>query len=136
MTGVDNGRARGRDSLLGSRIPAAFTARRVVVAAGAVRPYEEAEWLDAIVVVERGEIELECSRGSCRRFRRGDVLWLAGLPLRALHNCGRENAVLLAVSRRAPMSFPPSPGLKGNDHSKRSVSESETEMIHETKEPR
>jgi hypothetical protein len=36
---------------------------------------------------------------SRRHFGCGDVLWLDGLPLRALHNPGRELAVLTAVSR-------------------------------------
>ena len=33
---------------------------------------------------------------------RGAVLWLVGLPLRALHNVGRHPAVIVAVSRRVP----------------------------------
>jgi RNA polymerase sigma-70 factor (ECF subfamily) len=52
------------------------------------------------VVVAKETIELAFSRGSRLWFRRGDVLWLIGLPLRALHNRGREPAVLVAVSRR------------------------------------
>ena len=39
-------------------------------------------------------------RGSRLRLERGTVLWLVGLPLRALHNGGVEAALLLAVSRR------------------------------------
>ncbi|MBA2533395.1 MAG: hypothetical protein H0V21_00120 [Rubrobacter sp.] len=54
----------------------------------------------ALVVVERGEIELECERGTRRRFGRGSVLWVSGLPLRALRNSGRGPALLVAVSRR------------------------------------
>lgn len=77
-----------------------FRLRVVAVAAGGERPFDEAEWRDAIVVVERGEIELECLGGGRQRFGRGDVLWLVGLPLRALQNPGREPAVLVAVSRR------------------------------------
>ena len=95
----------GRWSFLGHRVPHSFDARRVVVQPGAVRPYDEAEWLDAVVVVELGEIELECSRGGRRRFRAGDILWLVGLPLRALHCSGSCPAVLLAVSRLATDEF-------------------------------
>ncbi len=73
----------------------------VTVAAGRERTYDEAEWRDALVVVERGEIELECLGGSRHRFRRGDVLWLTGLPLRVLRNRGLVPAVLTAVSRRS-----------------------------------
>jgi hypothetical protein len=70
------------------------------VAPGAVRPYDDSEWRDALVLVERGTIELECRAGGCRAFHEGELLWLSGLPLRALHNRGTEPAVLVAVSRR------------------------------------
>jgi hypothetical protein len=70
----------------------------VALVPGRARPYDEAEWRDALVVVEHGEIELECSSGRRRRFGSGAVLCLNGLPLRALHNCGLGPAVLSAVS--------------------------------------
>jgi quercetin dioxygenase-like cupin family protein len=85
---------------------AAFVLRAIAVEPGRERPYDEAEWRDAIVSVTRGEIELECSSGARRRFRTGDVLWLEGLPLRALRSCGSEPAVLLAVSRRLSSGSP------------------------------
>ena len=78
----------------------AFVMRAVAVAPGCERAYDEAEWRGAIVSVTRGEIELECLGGSRHRFRSGDVLWLTGLPLRALRNCGHEHALLITVSRR------------------------------------
>lgn len=77
-----------------------FQVRRVAVAPGRTRAYDEAEWSDALVVVERGRIELEGLSGSRRTFERGAVLWLVGLPLRALHNHGREPAVMVAFTRR------------------------------------
>jgi hypothetical protein len=77
-----------------------FELREVTVAAGGERIYDEAEWRDAVVVVARGEIELECLGGTRQCFERGAVLWLFGLPLRALRNGGADSAVLLAVSRR------------------------------------
>jgi uncharacterized HhH-GPD family protein len=80
--------------------PRAFDLREVAVAPGAERAYDEAEWADALVVVARGEIELEGLCGARRRFARGAVLFLVGLNLRALHNVGAEPAVLLAVSRK------------------------------------
>jgi hypothetical protein len=67
---------------------------------GCERAYDETDWQDAIVVVERGEIEVECLGGSRRRFESGDVLWLIGLPFRTVRNRGREGALLVAVSRR------------------------------------
>jgi hypothetical protein len=87
-----------------------FGVRLVAVAPGRTRAYDDAEWSDALVIVEHGEIELEGLSGSRQTFERGAVLWLAGLPLRALHNRGREPALIVAVSR-APMSFGPPPSL-------------------------
>jgi hypothetical protein len=72
----------------------------VTVAPGGSRPYDAAEWHGALVVVERGEIDVEGAAGGHRRFGRGAILWLSGLGLRALHNRGAEPAVLVAVSRR------------------------------------
>jgi quercetin dioxygenase-like cupin family protein len=78
----------------------AFVLRTVVLAPGSTRTYREAEWRDALVAVTRGGVELECLSGTSYRFKRGDLVWLTGLPLRALHNRGHEPALLLAVSRR------------------------------------
>jgi hypothetical protein len=91
-----------RVTFLGRRLPPAFELRVVALPAGRTRAYEEADWRGALVVVERGEVELECSAGGCRRFVRGDVLWLSGLPLRVLRNRGTDLAVLAVVSRRRP----------------------------------
>jgi quercetin dioxygenase-like cupin family protein len=81
--------------------PLGFEVRAVEVEPGEHRIYHDAEWNDALVIVARGEIELECLSGTRHRFRRGDLLWLTGLPLRALHNPGHDPATLVAVSRRA-----------------------------------
>ena len=67
---------------------------------GQSRPSGDAEWRDALVIVERGDVELECAAGGRRRFSGGAVLWLEGIDLRVLHNVGDEPVVLLAVSRR------------------------------------
>ena len=77
-----------------------FDRRVVRVPPGCAREYDEADWRDALVLVVRGEIELEGRSGSRERFARGAVLSLAGLPLRALHNQGAEPAELVAVRRR------------------------------------
>jgi hypothetical protein len=89
-------------SFLGRRLPPPFECRVVVLAPGHTWAYDEAEWRGAIVVVERGQIELECLDGSRHCFESGDVLWLDRLPLHALHNRWRRPAVLVAVSRRLP----------------------------------
>jgi hypothetical protein len=87
-------------SFLERALPPQFDRRVVEVAPGVSRIYMEAEWQDELVVVEQGQIELECLRGCCHRVERGAVLWLSGLPLRALHNRESEGVRLVAVSRR------------------------------------
>ena len=74
--------------------------RRVAVAPGATRAYDEADWHGALVVVERGRIELEGLSGARRTFECGAVLWLVGLPLRALHNHGVEPTVMVTFTRQ------------------------------------
>jgi hypothetical protein len=103
-------------SFAGRRLSPRFGRRTVVIAPGCARAYDEAEWRDAIVVVERGQIELEFSERSRLRFDCGDVLWLDGLPLRALHNRGLVPAVLIAVARRRPWPLP-GPVAEGTDQS-------------------
>jgi hypothetical protein len=87
-----------RDKVLGP----AFCRRVITIAPGRARLYDAAEWCDALVVVEQGEVHLECRAGGFRPFGTGTVLWLAGLRLRALHNRGREPVVLSAVRRTHP----------------------------------
>jgi hypothetical protein len=89
-------------TFLGRPVPPAFERREIPLAAGTARAYVEGEWRGALVVVERGEIELEWLGGGRWRVTRGDVLWLVGLRLRALHNPGAEPALLVAISRRRP----------------------------------
>jgi hypothetical protein len=87
-------------SLLTRPLPPSFERRVFLVAPGRGRAYHEADWRDALVVVECGEIELEGRDGGRERFASGDLLCLSGLPLRALNNRGAGPAVLVAVSRR------------------------------------
>ncbi len=92
-------------SFIERAVEPAFERRTIVVGAGCERPYDEAEWVGAIVVLERGAIELECVSGGSRRFGAGDILWLVGLALRALRNPGEEPTVLIAVSRARTDEF-------------------------------
>ena len=71
----------------------------VVVAPGEARRYDAADWRDAIVTVEHGEIALEGVSGRVCTFGRGDLLALADVPLHALRNPGEQPALLVAVSR-------------------------------------
>jgi quercetin dioxygenase-like cupin family protein len=89
-----------RLSFLGRLLPSGFEMRVMVVDPGDTTAYQESDWRDALVVVERGAIQLEASGGIRRDFATGDVLCLVGLSLRALHNRGPEPAVLVAVSRK------------------------------------
>ena len=83
-----------------------FRRRVVTIAPGRARLYDAAEWRDALVVVEEGEVHIECRAGGFRPFAQGAVLWLTGLALRALHNRGPQPVVLVAVWRAAPDDAP------------------------------
>jgi hypothetical protein len=87
----------------------AFERRMIRLEPGCVRPYDEAEWEDELVIVVCGTIELEGLSGRRWRFDRGSIVWLTELPLRALHNASSEVAILMAVSRpmnsRTPKSL-------------------------------
>ncbi len=87
--------------LAGRRLPASLQRRCVQIAPGGSRPYDPAEWCDALVTVEQGDVELEAVCGRRLALRSGAILWLAGLPVRALHNRGTVAAVLVAISRRS-----------------------------------
>jgi glyoxylate utilization-related uncharacterized protein len=77
-----------------------FITYTVTLAPGCELRYDDADWRDAIVFVTDGEIELHCCSGTVRRFRRGHILWLANLPLKAVRNPSRVPARLVALSRR------------------------------------
>ena len=86
-------------SFLQTPLPRAFDLRLVAIPPGCSEPYDAAVWADALVVVERGAVQLECARGGRRAFAAGSVIFLTGLPLRSIHNPGPEPALLAAVSR-------------------------------------
>ena len=85
--------------------PGRWQRRTITIDPQGVRTYDEAEWADALVTVDQGEIELEGTGGSTLLLSRGSVLWLTGVPVQALRNCGTEPAVLIAVSRRTSRSL-------------------------------
>ncbi len=74
----------------------------LVLAPGQTHAYHDAEWQGALVVVEQGQIELECLDGSRHRFGHGAIT-LAGVGCRCwpCTTAGTHAAVLVAVSRRA-----------------------------------
>ena len=87
-------------SFVGRELPETFRVACIAIAAGGERRYLPGDWIDTLVVVEAGELELECEAGSRARFREGAVLVLHPLPLRTLRNPGGRALVLTAVSRR------------------------------------
>ena len=76
-----------------------FLRRTVRIEPAGCRPYAATEWQDCLVVVESGEVELEMTSGARHTCRGGDVLWLAGLPMRRLSNHGAEPVVITTVRR-------------------------------------
>jgi hypothetical protein len=66
--------------------------------------YEPSDWAGALVVVEAGEVELECASGARACFATGSVLFFDGLGLRAVRNAGCEPALLSATTRRCQQS--------------------------------
>lgn len=97
------------DALCRGPLPEGFHRRVVRVEPGLELAFEPSRWYDAIVLVEQGELELECRAGACRRFGRGAMIPIAQLPLRLLRNVGPGRLVLVAVSRErgptAPLSL-------------------------------
>jgi len=68
----------------------------------------------AIVVVEQGELEVECRAGACRRFGRGAMLPIARLGVAHLRSVGSRPLVLVAVAR-AGDEFPRAAGSHPDD---------------------
>jgi quercetin dioxygenase-like cupin family protein len=83
----------------GGALPPGFARRALAIRPGEERAAETAGWGDALVVVERGQVELERRGGTRARFGHGDILWVGAGSLRALRNPGRELALLIAVFR-------------------------------------
>ena len=91
------------DALFRRPLPEGFSRRTFSVAPGLELGLEPGSFHDAIVVVEQGELELECRAGTCRRFGRGSMIPIARLPISHLRNVGPDRLVLVAVTR-APVT--------------------------------
>jgi hypothetical protein len=87
------------DALFRDPLPAGFSRRVLRVAPGLELDFEVNGLLDAIVVVEEGEAELECRSGTHRRFGRGSMIPIARLPIAHVRSVGAGPLVLVAVSR-------------------------------------
>jgi hypothetical protein len=94
--------AEGAGDLLFCRpVPEGFSRSVLRVAPGIELEVDPGGLPDAIVVVERGELELECRSGTRRRFGCGSMIPLARLPVVSLRSVGPDPLVLVAVSRGA-----------------------------------
>ena len=91
-------------SFLGRPTPPGMDMRLVSIPRQSELAYEPSEWAGALVVVEAGEVELECRGGASACFATGSVLFFEGLGLRAVRNAGDEPALLSAVTRRCQQS--------------------------------
>jgi hypothetical protein len=87
------------DTLFRGPLPAGFSRRVVEVAPGLELALDSGGLTKAIVIVEQGELELECRTGTCRRFAPGSMLPIARLPVAHLRSVGPGPLVLVAVSR-------------------------------------
>jgi hypothetical protein len=85
------------DALLRDPLPLGFSRRVYRVAPG--RSFAPARLSDAILLVEQGELQIECSAGTGRRFGRGSMIVIAGLPVARLRSAGLRPLILVAVSR-------------------------------------
>lgn len=95
-------------SFLGRPAPAGMDLRIVSIPVHHELTYEPAEWAGSLVVVEAGEIELECHGGTSARFGAGSILCFDCITLRSVRNSGAETAWLSAVSRQRTHQ-PPEP---------------------------
>jgi hypothetical protein len=88
-----------RISFLGARCPENFQLRTLILQPGDAIDCRRPDWADTLVLVERGELEIESSGGARAWFQEGAVLMFAGLALRRLGNSSGEPLVLSALSR-------------------------------------
>jgi hypothetical protein len=86
-------------ALFRAPLPESFSRRIFRVAPRLELGVESAHLSDAIVLVEEGELELECRAGTCRRFGRGSMIPIARLPIACLRSVGSGPLVLVAVAR-------------------------------------
>jgi hypothetical protein len=89
-----------RVSFLGASCPKPFRLRTVILQPHDALDYRRADWLDTLVLVERGELEVQCRSGARASFGAGATLVLTGLGLRRLRNPGSTPLVISALSRR------------------------------------
>ena len=91
-----------RISFVGARCPMGFRLRTLtLLSRGAVND-RPADWAGALVIVERGELEVECRGGARARFGEEAILAFSGLTVRRLRNPGSGPLVLSTLSPLSP----------------------------------
>jgi hypothetical protein len=94
MTGDESACALFRGPL-----PEGFSRRVFWLGPGAEVGVEPETLPEAIVLVERGALELECPSGARWRFESGSMIPIGALPVVRLRSVGDGPLVLVAVSR-------------------------------------
>jgi hypothetical protein len=87
-----------RVTFLGTPCPLGFQLRLMILEPGDSLRYQPADWQATLVVVERGELAVECRTGNRALFTEGAVLAFTALPVRRLHSVGTVALVLSALS--------------------------------------
>jgi hypothetical protein len=90
---------RARLSFIGKQVPGGFQVSVIVIPPRGERQYDAAEWQAALVVVERGCVDLVGDRDHHLLLTPGAALALTRIHLRAIANRGATAAVLSVVSR-------------------------------------
>lgn len=92
--------AEGADGLLLPLGNAAETIEIAELAAGERIPFDPYRWRGRLVMVQTGELHLQCRSGQRAMFRAGSVLSLERLPLVSVSAGTRDAAILLLLSRQ------------------------------------
>ena len=90
---------RARDAPFRNPLPEGFSRRVFRVSPGDELRVEAARLTDTLVLVEQGQLELECRHGTCLRFGPGSMIPIALLPVSHVRSVGVGLLVLVAVSR-------------------------------------
>lgn len=91
-----------RITFLGAGCPKDFRLHTLTLHPRDTIDYRPADWAGALVIVERGEFEVECRGGARARFGEGAILAFSGLAVRRLRNPGSGRLVLSTLSRLRP----------------------------------
>ena len=92
----------GGPALFRDPLPEGFSRRVFRVAPGLELGTDPTDLQGTLMLVEQGELEVECRAGTRRRFGHGSMISIARLPVSRLRSVGTGALVLAAVSRVSP----------------------------------